>query len=93
MDYFKKCIFVDASDINIDMKPPSAWCTKDVPVNAINPSTKVVSCTALCAIPEKYVISMNLLNPKEHSSKRIKIHFGHHKRKEPSKLGKSISKE
>ncbi|CEG76437.1 hypothetical protein RMATCC62417_11334 [Rhizopus microsporus] len=61
---------------------------KGTPAIVITPSTRAISHTVLGAISAKFVVSMELRNPREHSSKRIKIELGNRKRKTPSKSKK-----
>lgn len=83
MNYLENCVFVDESGFNVNMRPPSGWSLKGTPAIVITPSNKAVSHTILGAISAKFVVSMDLRNPQEHSSKKIKIDFGNRKRKAP----------
>jgi hypothetical protein len=56
------------------------------------PTGRAVSHTVLGAITTKFVVSMELRNPQEESSKRIKIDFSNRKRKSPAQKKKTTSK-
>ncbi|GAA5811430.1 hypothetical protein MFLAVUS_004867 [Mucor flavus] len=56
------------------------------------PTGRAVSHTVLGAITTKFVVSMELRNPQEESSKRIKIDFSNRKRKSPAQKKKPTSK-
>ncbi|CEG80005.1 hypothetical protein RMATCC62417_14402 [Rhizopus microsporus] len=92
MNYLENCIFVDGSGFDINMRPAGGWSTKGTPAIVITPSTRAVSHTVLGAVSAKYVVSMELWNPQEHSLKRLKIDTGNCKRKAPSKSKKPTSK-
>ncbi|KAG1150146.1 hypothetical protein G6F37_011268 [Rhizopus arrhizus] len=92
MDYLENCVFVDESAFDINMRPPGGWSIKGTPAIVITPTTRAVSHTVLGAISAKYVVSMELRNPQEHTFKRLKIDSGNRKRKAPSKPKKPASK-
>ncbi|KAG1472684.1 hypothetical protein G6F56_001396 [Rhizopus delemar] len=73
MDYLEKCVFVDESAFNINTRPLEGWSIKGTPAIVITPTTKAVLHTVLGAISAKYVVSMELQNPQEHTFKRLKI--------------------
>jgi hypothetical protein len=52
-------------------------------------STRATSHTVLSVISARFVVSMELRNPQEHSSKRIRIDFANRKRKALSKSKKN----
>lgn len=92
MDYLENCVFVDESAFDINMRPPGGWSIKGTPAIVITPTTRAVSHTVLGAISAKYVVSMELRNPQEHTFKRLKIDSSNRKRKAPSKPKKPASK-
>jgi hypothetical protein len=83
MNYLGNCVFVDESAFNINMRPSGGWSEKGTPVIVTTPSTRVISHTVLGAISARFVVSMELRNPQEEWSKRIKIDYGNRKRKAP----------
>jgi hypothetical protein len=92
MNYLENCVFVDESGFNINMRPPSGWSLKGKPVVTDTPTGRAVSQTVLGAITTKFVVSMELRNPQEETSKRIKIDFSNHKRKASAQNKKPTSK-
>ncbi|KAG2211168.1 hypothetical protein INT47_006287 [Mucor saturninus] len=92
MDYLENCIFVDESGFDINMRPPGGWSAKGTPVIVTTPSNRAESHTILGAVSAKYVVSMELRNPQEHSFKKLKIDISNRKRKAPSKPKKPTSK-
>ncbi|KAG1206990.1 hypothetical protein G6F35_011095 [Rhizopus arrhizus] len=89
MNHLENCVFVDESGFDINMRLPGGWSAKGTPAITTTPSTRAVSHTVLGAISAKYVVSMELRNPQEHSSKRLKIDHINRKRKAPSKAKKN----
>ncbi|KAG0761020.1 hypothetical protein G6F16_008111 [Rhizopus arrhizus] len=77
---------------DINRRPPGGWSIKGTPAIVITPTTRAVSHTVLGAISAKYVVSMELRNPQEHTFKRLKIDSGNRKRRAPSKPKKPASK-
>lgn len=55
------------------------------PAIVITPTTRAVSRTVMCTTLAIYVVSIELRNPREHASRRLKIDSGYRKRKVPSK--------
>ncbi|KAG1456885.1 hypothetical protein G6F56_006732 [Rhizopus delemar] len=72
MNYLENCVFVDESAFDINMRP-SGWSVKGMPAITTTPTTRTVSHTVLGAISTKFVVAMELRNPQEERSKRIKI--------------------
>ncbi|KAG1055914.1 hypothetical protein G6F43_002152 [Rhizopus delemar] len=64
MNHLENRVFVDESAFNINMRPSSGWAEKGKPAIVTSPSTKAVSHTILDAISSKFVLSMELRNPK-----------------------------
>ncbi|EIE81429.1 hypothetical protein RO3G_06134 [Rhizopus delemar RA 99-880] len=64
MNYLENRVFVDESAFNINMRPSSGWAEKGKPAIVTSPSTKAVSHTILGAISSKFILSMELRNPK-----------------------------
>ncbi|CAO3698202.1 unnamed protein product [Rhizopus stolonifer] len=91
MNYLEKCVFVDESGLNINMRPPSGWSLKGKPAITATPTSRAVSHTVLGAITAKFVVAMEFRNPQE-TSKRIKIDFNNCKRKASAQKKKSTSK-
>lgn len=91
-DLFRKLCPVDESGFNINMWPPSGWSLKGKPDVTATPTRRDVSHTVLGAISAKFVVSMELHNPAEEHSKRIKINFVNRKRKAPGQTKKPASK-
>lgn len=83
MDHLENCVFVDESAFDINIRPPSGWSLKGTPAVTITPTTRVVSHTVLGAISTKFVVFMELRNPQEETSKRIKVDHSGRKRKAP----------
>ena len=69
----ENCVFVDESAFDINTRPPGGWSIKGTPAIVITPTTRAVSHTVLGAISAKYVVSMELQNPQEHTFKKLKI--------------------
>lgn len=84
MNYLENCVFVDESAFDINMRPPSGWSVKGTPAITTTPTTRAVSHTVLGAISTKFVVVMELRNPQEERSKRIKIVHSGRKRKAPT---------
>ncbi|CEP15210.1 hypothetical protein [Parasitella parasitica] len=83
MNYLENCIFVDESGFDINMRSPGGWFAIGTPANKTTPSTRAASHTPLM-FSTKYVVSMELRNSQEHSSKRLKIDHIICKSKAPS---------
>ncbi|OAD71612.1 hypothetical protein PHYBLDRAFT_170276 [Phycomyces blakesleeanus NRRL 1555(-)] len=88
MNYLENCVFVDESAFDRNMRPPSEWSVKGTPAITTTPTTKAVSHTVLGAISTKFVVAIELRNPQEESSKRIKIVHSGSKRKAPTEKKK-----
>ncbi|KAI8638013.1 hypothetical protein BD408DRAFT_36486 [Parasitella parasitica] len=71
MNYLENCVFVDESGFNINRRPPSGWSLKGKPAVTDTPTGRAVSHTVLGAITAKFVVSIELRNPQEETSKRI----------------------
>jgi hypothetical protein len=65
---------------------------KGTPAVTITPKTRAISHIVLGAISTKFVVSMELQNPQEETSKRIKIDHSGRKRKAPPTEKKKKSK-
>ncbi|KAG1048041.1 hypothetical protein G6F43_009546 [Rhizopus delemar] len=83
MNYLGNCVFVDESVFNINMRPSGGWSEKGTPAIVTTPSTRAISHTVLGVISARFIVSMELRNPQEEWSKRIKIDYGNRKRKAP----------
>lgn len=88
MNYLENCVFVDESAFDINMRPPSGWSVKGTPAITTTPTIKAVSHTVLGAISTKFVVAIELRNPQEERSKRIKIVHSGRKRKAPTEKKK-----
>ncbi|KAG1149121.1 hypothetical protein G6F37_000784 [Rhizopus arrhizus] len=75
------------------MRPPNGWSLKGKSAVTVTPTGRAVSHTVLGAITAKFVVSMQLRNPQEECSKRIKIDFDNRKRKAPVRTKKPTSKD
>ena len=76
-------MWYDESAFNINMRPSGGWSEKGTPAIVTTPSTRAISHTVLGAISARFVMSMELRNPQEEWSKRIKIGHSNRKRKAP----------
>lgn len=75
------------------MRPSGGWAEKGKLAIVTAPSTRAVSHTILGAISSKFSVSiMELRNPQEELSKRIKIDCYNRKSKAPSSNNKSVLK-
>ncbi|KAG1218173.1 hypothetical protein G6F35_008537 [Rhizopus arrhizus] len=92
MNYLENCVFIDESGFNINMRSPSGWSLKGKPAATDTPTDRAVFHTVLGAITTKFVVSMELRNPQEETSKRIKIDFSNRKRKALAQNKKPTSK-
>ncbi|KAI9254378.1 hypothetical protein EDC94DRAFT_678950 [Helicostylum pulchrum] len=90
MNYLENCVFVDESAFDINMRPPSGCSVKGTPAITTTSTTRAVSHTVLGAISTKFVVAMELRNPQEERSKRIKIVHSGRKRKAPTEKKEKI---
>lgn len=91
MNYLENCVFVDEPGFDNNMRPPGGWSAKGTPAVTTTHSTRAVSHIVLGAISAKFVVSMELRNPQEHSTKRLNIDHINLKRKAPSKAKKKYA--